>query len=79
MRVEVQLYDAMSHPSLASEEHLNISVFDEALTLNNGQVAHVFKKRQTNYVYQGGLVDRTTTQGTKIILACYANFKLSSV
>ena len=79
MRVKVQLYDAMSQPSLASEEHLNISIFNGTLTLNNGQVAHVFKKGQTNYVYQGGLVDWTTTQGTKIILACYANFKLSSV
>ena len=79
MRVNVQLYDAMSHPSLACEEHLLISVLDGTLTLNNGQGAHVFSKGQTAYVYQGGLVDWTTTKGTKILLARYANFKESSV
>lgn len=79
MRVDVQLYDAMSHPSLACEEHLLIAVLDDTLTLNTGQCAHLFSKGQTAYVYQGGLVDWTTTQSTKIILARYANFKESSV
>ena len=61
MRVDVQLYDAMTHSSLVCEEHLLISVLDRTLTLNNGQGAHVLNKGQTAYVYQGGLVDWTTT------------------
>ena len=78
MWVDVQLYDAMSHLSLACEENLLISVLDGTLTLNNAQIAHVFNKGQTAYLYQSGLVDRSTTQGTKIILARYANFKVYS-
>ena len=78
MRVDLQLYDAMSHLSLACEENLLNSVLVGTMTLNNAQVVHVFNKGQTAYVYQRGLVDWSTTQGTKIILARYANFKVYS-
>ena len=79
IRVNLQLYGAMSNCSLACEEHLLNSVLDKTLTVYNGQGAHIFNKGQTAYVYQGGLVDWSTTQGTKIILVRYANFKVSSI
>lgn len=73
MSVTINNYGAMSQPSLKMEANKLITVLDGTLTLNDGAELHSFGKGDTTYVHQGGVVGWTTTAGTRLVTAAYAD------
>lgn len=73
LQVDVEAFGAMSHPSKVCTRNMLITVLDGMLTLSDGQAAHVFGKGGTAYIQQGGTVGWSTTEGTRLIVASYAN------
>lgn len=73
MSVNVSNYGAMSQPSLKMSANNLVTVLQGTLILNDGKESHSFGKGETAYIHQGGTVGWSTTAGTRLVTASYAD------